>query len=339
MQMKMHVRIKDIAEALDLSVATVQKVLRDAPGFNEKTRKRVLKKAKDLGYRPNWAARSLVTRKTHVIGVAVPNLARPFFPAVLEGIDAIVYPQGYSLAVFNTDEDRVREDKGVAAFLGRQIDGLIIASAHQRTDTGVWEPIRQSLVPFVLIDRFFPRVPYVGADNEKVGFIAVSHLLEQRYRSIANVVARCDLMPGFGRYRGYVRALRSAGIRVRKEYGMTADNSTIADGYAAAKKLLCLPRRPDAIFASIDFLAIGVMQAARELGFRIPEDVGVIGVGDIPYSDHLYTPLSSVDLHPIELGRSAATILLDVIHGKAAVQKAFYIEPTLVVRKSSCRTG
>jgi LacI family transcriptional regulator len=114
---------------------------------------------------------------------------------VLEGIDAVEYPQGYSLAVFNTDEDRVREDKGVAAFLGRQIDGLIIASAHQRTNTGVWEPIRQSNVPFVLIDRFFPQVPYIGADNEKVGFMAVRHLLEQDYRSIANVIARCDLMP------------------------------------------------------------------------------------------------------------------------------------------------
>jgi LacI family transcriptional regulator len=338
MQMKMRVRIKDIAGALDLSVATVQKVLRDAPGFNDKTRKRVLKKAKELGYHPNWAARSLVTRKTHVIGVAVPNLVRPFFPAVLQGIDAVVYPEGYSLAVFNTDEDRVREDKGVAAFLGRQIDGLVIASAHKRTSTEVWEPIRQSKVPFVLIDRLFPRLPYVGADNEKVGVLAVQHLLEQRYRLIAAVVARCDLMPGFGRYRGYLRALRSAGMRVRKEYAITVEDSKITSGYSAALKLLRLPHPPDAIFASTDFLAMGVTQAARELGLRIPEDLGIIGVGDIPYSDHLSTPLSSINLHPIEQGRSAATILLDVIHGKPAGQKPFYIEPTLVVRMSSRRS-
>jgi LacI family transcriptional regulator len=334
----MRARIKDIANALGLSESTVQSVLRERPGFKETTRQLVFKKAEELHYQPNWLASSLATRKTHVLGVAVPNLARPFFPAVMEGIDSITYPADYNIAVFNTAEDPSREDKGIAAFLGRQVDGLIIASAHDRRKNGAWRLIRRSGVPFVLIDRFFRSAPYVGADNERVGFMATKHLISQGYRSIAHLTASMDLAPGHDRHRGYLRALRTAGIRVLHEHVAEIGANTVAGGYTGAKRLLEQSRRPDAIFASIDFAALGAMQAVREAGLRMPEDFGVIGVGNIPYNEHLRTPLSSVDLHPIEVGRSAASMLLGMINGEPPPQKAFCIEPTLVVRASSSRT-
>jgi LacI family transcriptional regulator len=333
----MRTRIKDIAESLGLSESTVQSILRERPGFKEATRQLVFNKAKELHYQPNWLARSLATRKTHVLGIAVPNLVRPFFPAVMEGIDTVTYPAGYNLVVFNTDEDPAREDKGISAFLSKQVDGLIIASCHDRRKNGTWKPIRHSGVPFVLIDRFFRSAPYVGADNERVGLVATQHLIQQGYRAIGHINAKLNLAAGFGRYQGYLNALRKAGIRVRNEYIVETGGSTVAHGLAAANKLLALPRPPDAIFASIDFLAVGAMQAAREAGLRIPEQFGVVGVGNIPYSEHLHTPLSSVDLHAVEVGKSAASILLEMIDGGPPPGEPVFLDPTLVVRDSTAR--
>jgi LacI family transcriptional regulator, galactose operon repressor len=334
----MVTRIKDIAEALDLSVATVQKVLRDAPGFTETTRQRVFRKAKELHYRPNWLASSLVTRKTHILGVVVPDLSRPFFPMALRGIDRIAYPPGYSLVVFNTEGDWRREEKGIAALLGKQVDGMIIASSQHHSTKRIWEPIRKSGVPFLFIDRFFVGAPYVGADNELVGYMATRHLISEGYQSIAHLCTQRYLVTAFGRFQGYVRALREAGRRVLDAHILEMDGPTDISGYAGTKKLLSLSNPPDAIFATTDSLAIGATQAIRESGFHLPEDFGVIGVGNISYSDHLQTPLSSVDLHPLELGKSAASILLGMINGKSVPKKPVLLDPSLVVRTSSFRS-
>lgn len=334
----MRTRMKDIAESLGLSVSAVQSILRDKPGFREATRQRVFKKAKSLHYQPNSLARSLVTRKTNVLGVVVTSLSRPFFPAVLEGIDAVTYPAGYSLVVFNTEEDPVREDKGMAALLGNQIDGLIIASAHHRTRNGSWEPFRKSGVPFVLIDRFFPSVPFVGADNELVGYMATQHLLRQGYKSIAHLTGRRDIATGYGRYRGYMRAVRDAGFPVRKSHILEVDYRAEPGGQAGTMQLLKLPVPPDAIFAINDSVATGAIQAAQDCGLRVPEDFGVIGVGNSRYSELLRIPLSSVDLHAVEVGKSAASILLGMIHDKPAPRKPVFVEPTLIVRASTRRS-
>ena len=336
----MRTRIKDIADALELSESTVQSVLREKPGFKGATRKLVFDKAAELHYQPNWLARSLATRKTQVLGVAVPNLARPFFPAVLEGIDTITYPAGYNLVVFNTDEDPAREDEGVAAFLSKQVDGLIIASAHDRRKNGAWKPISRSGVPFVLIDRFFRASPYVGAEDERVGLVATRHLVQQGYCRIAHLTGRLHtLTTAFGRYRGYLRALREAGMRVRKDYIVEVEYNSEASGYEGMKRILSLSTRPDAIFAINDLVAVGAMQAIREAGISMPQDMGVISVGNGRYNDHLHTPLSSMDLHPTQVGKSAATILLGMINGEPAPRKHWFIEPTLVIRASSLRRG
>ena len=334
----MAVRLKDVAQALNLSISTVSAVLHNRVDFSEATRQRVLQKAQELRYHPNTVVRSLVTRKTNVLGVIVPSLGMAF-PAAsfLAGIDATTHPAGYHFVVFNADGDSAREDEGLATFISKQADGLIIDSSHHRADNSVWARLRESGIPFVLVDRFFPAVPFVGADNVGVGAMATRHLIQQGYRKIALLTGRPVFMTRFDRYRGYVRTLREAGLPVHRNHVVEVDPDIEASGYAGAKQLLDLRSRPDAIFAINDLLAVDAMRAVREFGLRVPEDFGVVGVGNLPYDEHLCIPLSSVEASPTQIGKLAASMLLGMIDGKPAPGKPVLIEPTLIVRESSCR--
>ena len=329
-------RLKDVAQALGVSISTVSAVLHKRPNFNQATRERVLRKIEELKYRPNWLARGLATQKTHVLGVVVPNLSRPFFPLVMDGIDKITYPAGYNLLVFNSEDDPAREEEGLATLLSRQVDGVILASARDVRKNPFWKSFGKWTAPFVFIDRFFPSVPFVGADNEHIGFMVTQHLIKQGYRSIAHLAAP-DVATGLGRYRGYLRALREAGMRMRRGYVLTLPGRELEGGYEGAKRLLALKHVPDAIFAVNDLVAIGAMMALQERGIRIPEECGLIGVGSVRFGDCLRVPLSTVDLHPTEVGKTSARILLTLINGEPAPSSPVFLTPKLIVRESSRR--
>jgi LacI family transcriptional regulator, galactose operon repressor len=330
----MQARIKDIAKCLHLSASTVQSILSNKPGFRETTRQRVLNKAKELNYRPNLVARSLATQKTHVCGVVVPNLSRSIFPDILEGIDAVTHAAGYHLVVCSTGEDPEREEEEIGALIEKQVDGLIVASARRPGKNGRWEMPEKPRAPLVLVDRQFTGPPFIGADHERIGLIATRHLIEQGYRAIAHL-SRRNVVTGVGRCRGYVRALHDAGMRARRDFILDVQNE--AGGYEGAMQLLQLNPRPDAIFAAGDSIAIGAMRAIQDSGLRMPTDFGIIGVGRIQYTEYLRVPLSTVDQHSVAAGKAAASILLRMIDGEAAPSAPALLEPTLVVRDSSCR--
>jgi len=318
---------------LNLSVTTVHGILQNRPNFKEATRQRVLKKAQELNYRPNWLASSLVTRKTHVCGVVVPNLARSIFPEILDGIDSVTHAAGYHIIISNTREDPKREEEEIFTLLGRQVDGLIIASSHmpQRRE---WNILKGLNVPVVLIDRQVAPAPFVGADNEQIGFIAGQHLIQQGYRNVAHL-SRRNVATGLGRYRGLVRALHEAGLRIRKDLVLEVQGQS--GGYEGTRKLLQFSPRPDAIFAASDPIAVGAMLAIEEAGLRIPTDVGIIGVGNVQYAEHLRHPLSTVDQRSRDAGCAAASMLLRIIEGQPASRDPVLLEPVLIVRDSSCR--
>ena len=186
----------------------------------------------------------------------------------------------------------------------------------------------------VLVDREFAGAPFIGADHERIGLIATRHLIQQGYQAIAHL-SRRNVVTGIGRYKGYVQALREAGMRVRRDFVLDVQGE--AGGYEGAKRLLQLRSRPDAIFAAGDPIAIGAMQAIQESGLRIPIDFGIIGVGKIRYTEYLRVPLSTVDQHSMETGKAAASILLRMIDGEPAPDAPMLMEPTLIVRDSSCR--
>ena len=329
------VRLKDIAQDLNVSVMTVSKVVRGCADVGAETRSRVLARIKELNYQPNWVARSLAARRTFMIGLIVPDLMHSFFAEIAKGVSATIRPLGYDVVICNSEEDCELEGSEVERLMGRQVDGLLLASAQPPSSLSVFERIEARGIPYVLIDRRFPSspAPYVGADDEAIGRLATNHLIERGCRRIAHI-AGPQLTPGVGRMKGYREALRAAGISVPDSYVATATDD--ASGYEAARQLLALEPRPDAIFGYNDPAAAGAMKAILEAGIRIPEEIKVIGVGNVHYSDLLRIPLSTIDQSSTMIGQQAADMLIKAIGAKRKRPiKTVLIDPILIAREST----
>jgi LacI family transcriptional regulator len=329
------VRLKDIAKDLDVSVMTVSKVVRGCADVGAETRRRVLARIKELNYQPNWVARSLAARRTFMIGLIVPDLMHSFFAEIAKGVSATIRPFGYDVVICNSEENGELESSEVDRLLGRQVDGLLLASAQPPSSLAVFERIEARGIPYVLIDRRFAevRAPYVGADDEAIGRVAVQHLIERGCRRIAHI-AGPSLTPGVGRRKGYEEALAAAGLTVPENYVVHASDD--ASAYEATRRLLQLEPRPDAVFGYNDPTAAGAMKAILEAGIRIPEEIKVMGVGNVHYSDLLRVPLSTIDQSSTSIGQQAAEILVKAIGNKRKRPlKTVLIDPILIAREST----
>ncbi len=329
------VRLKDIARDLNVSVMTVSKVVRGCADVGAETRQRVLARIKELNYQPNWVARSLAARRTFMIGLVVPDLMHSFFAEIAKGVSSAIRPLGYDVVICNSEEDCDVESSEVDRLLGRQVDGLILASAQPPESTAVFERIEARNVPFVMIDRRFAgvRAPYVGADDEAIGRVATQHLMQRGCRRIAHI-AGPPLAPGLGRLKGYRDALAAAGLTMPESYIVHATDD--ASACEAARLLLRLEPQPDGVFGFNDPVAAGAMKAILEAGIRIPETIKVIGVGNVHYSDLLRVPLSTIDQSSTSIGQRAAEILVKAIGAKRRrPPRTVIVEPVLIVREST----
>jgi LacI family transcriptional regulator len=327
--------LKDIARDLNVSVMTVSKVVRNCADVGAETRSRVMARIKELNYQPNWVARSLAARRTFIIGLIVPDLMHSFFAEIAKGVSATIRPLGYDVVICNSEEDSETESSEVDRLLARQVDGLLIASAQSPQVTELFQRIDARGVPYVLIDRRFgdSNAPYVGADDEAIGRMAARHLVDRGCRRPAHI-AGPPHAPGAGRLKGYRDVLAGAGITVPDAYVEHAKDD--ATGYEATKRLLALDPRPDGIFGYNDPTAAGAMKAILEAGIRIPEEIKVIGVGNVHYSDLLRVPLSTIDQSSTQIGAQAADLLIKSIGGKRRkAPKPVLIDPVLIPREST----
>jgi LacI family transcriptional regulator len=337
----MVTRLKDIAEDLGLSVVTISKVLRDHPDIGAETRKRVLKRMKELNYQPNIAARSLITGRTWTIGLVVPDLLHPFFAQIAKEISVEVRKKGYSLFISSSDEDSALEQEEIAQLLARSVDVLLIASAQWTVES--FKRIEERKVPFILLDRKFPGFEsnFVGVDDTAVGVLATTHLIEQGCRRIAHIRGP-EVSTAIGRLDGYNRALAAHHMKPQSgdivSIGPSGDHVGDQAGYAATVKLLENKSRPDGIFCFNDPVALGTMRAVLDAGLRVPEDIAVVGCGNVSYSDFLRVPLTSVDQNSKMIGKIAATLALKLALSKEPTEcKSALVQPHLVVRASSLR--
>ena len=329
------VRLKDIARDLNVSVMTVSKVVRGCADVGAETRSRVLARIKELNYQPNWVARSLAARRTFMIGLIVPDLMHSFFAEIAKGISTAIRPAGYDVVICNSEESAELESSEVDRLLGRQVDGLILASAQPPDSTQVFERIEARNVPYVLIDRRFPNrnASYIGADDEAIGRLATRHLIERGCRRIAHIGGPPN-NPGVGRLKGFRDALASAGIALPDSYVVHATDD--ASGYEATRRLLSLNPIPDGIFGYNDPTAAGAMKAILEQGLSIPETIKVVGAGNVHYSDLLRVPLTTVDQNSTAIGNQAAEILMKSIGAKRRkAPTTTVIEPQLIAREST----
>ena len=329
--------MKDIAEDLGVSLMTVSKALRSHSDISEETRKRVMKRAQELDYRPNWIARSLVTRRTYMAGLVSPDLMHSFFAEVAKGVARRLVPHGYQIVISNSDENVETEQRQIEMLAGRNIDGLIVASAQSTWRKQAIDLLRSNKVPFVLIDREPAGVDanYVGVKDEEIGAMATEHLFEQGCRRIAHIRG-AETPNGLGRLKGYKRALAKCGLKLRSDYIVDARND--AEGCDAMLKLLAVPEPPDGVFCYNDPVAAGAIKGVLEAGLRVPGGVAIIGAGNVHYSDLLRVPLSTIDQSSSLIGETAADLLVECMEAKAPRQpKHLLIPPRLIVRESSRR--
>src|SRR5262249_41897662 len=237
----MAIRLKDIARDLNISVVTVSKVLRKHPDIGPETRQRVLQRMKELNYRPNLAARALVTGRTHAIGLIVPDLVHPFFGQVAKALSGVLRAKGYSLVLSSSDDDPDLEQQEIDQLLARRVDVLVVASAQSNPEN--FRHIQEQKTPLVLIDRKIDSVPahFVGIDDVEAGRIATQHLIDVGCRNLAHIGGPEHVSTAAGRAQGYREVLARRNIKDRpgrvimREHGDEAADHT---GYLAMKQLL-----------------------------------------------------------------------------------------------------
>jgi LacI family transcriptional regulator len=329
--------MKRIAGELGVSITTVSKVLNNRSDIGHATRARVLAKVAELGYQPNAVARSLTLRRTHTLGVVIPDLMHSFFVEIVAGLEAAASARGYGLLLCSSNEDPAKERQELDMLRQRQVDGIVLASANAEGNTDLLEQLTSLGIGLVMIDRDdHPdvRCDRVVTNDEEVGRIATAHLIDQGRRAIAHI-AGPSIVHAKRRADGYRAALKRRDLKVRAEW-IIRGGFKEADGYKSMKKLLAMRPRVDAVFAANDPAAIGAMKAVWDAGLDVPGDIAVVGAGDITFGDLLRVPLTTVSWSREDQGRSAAELLLDRLGGEHEVRpKRVVIPPHLVVRRSS----
>jgi len=337
-QSDMGVTLKDIARDLGVSVITVSKALRNHSDISEQTKARVLKRVQELNYRPNLSARALVTGRTNLIGFVIPDLLHSFFSEVVRAVSLSLRNSGYTLVVTSSEQDPKIERQAVEQLIARRVDILLIASTHWTVE--MFRRIEEAGIPYILIDRSFVGLAahFVGVNDEEVGGLATQHLIDTGCKRIAHIGGPA-LSTMLGRLEGYKRALAKNHIPFDPDIVMSTDRvEEIGDaaGYNAAQILLGQNPRPDGIFCYNDIAAYGAISAILDAGLRVPEDVSVIGCGNLLYNKFLRVPLTSVDQQTANIGQRAAKLALQLLEAdQPIVPKPIYLEPRLVVRAST----
>ncbi|NUP17608.1 MAG: LacI family DNA-binding transcriptional regulator [Streptomyces sp.] len=332
-----RVTIVDVARHAQVSTTAVSKVLRNAYGASPEMRAKVRRAIEELGYRPLAAARGLRGR-TYTIGVMLPDIRNPFFPEILDGITGCLEDTDYQVLMGPGGNGEKAEARVTEAMIDRGMDGLIlVAPVSPRTHLSHVA----SAVPTVVVGRHghSPAYDTVGDDDVAGAALVVGHLAELGHRRIAHIEhhetdpTRIAEMPNAQRAGGYRQAMRDLGLD--EEIDVISTSYTQQGGYEGAKELLARRRRPTAVFAGADIVAMGVLEAVSEAGLSVPGDLSVAGYDNTTFAALGQISLTSVDQAGGEIGRNAARLLLERIEhrGKPSVQVK--LSPTLVVRRTT----
>jgi DNA-binding LacI/PurR family transcriptional regulator len=333
--------LKDVARAANVDVSAVSFALSGKGNLSAETRERILRFARELNYRPNLVARSLAKRRTETIGLLVPDLVNPYYSMTAQAATRAAHQAGYRVAVMNTDADQQFGWAVLEDMVDRQLDGIIVMG-NLLAD----ESIRAIVPPDVPLvwcgwESLDPQItPAIVVDYDSGGRLVAEHLLALGHRRMA-VVAPPVASRRSGRFHGFVEALATAGYPFDAALWAASsgsDEGNVESGWAAGRTLLALPSPPTAVVAHNDFMALGVLAAARERGLRVPEDLSLVGFDDVFVATFTAPPLTTVRYDTVGIAVAATTVLLAAVGGGEPVVPAPF-EPELVVRKSTGPAG
>lgn len=331
--------LEEIAKRTGFSRSTVSRVINNHPNVRESTRKKVLEVVRELNYQPHAAARSLATRRTQVIGIAIPQAVTnvftdPFFPVLIQGVMRVCNRHDYAAMLWLGGQEEEKHFSRRALGSGL-IDGVIVSSAV--LDDPLIPRLQGGDIPFVVVGRH-PGIEdlwYVDVDNRNGARMAVSHLLRQGYRRIGTLSGPLNTVPGQDRLAGYRDAMQTRGMAVEPDLIVEGDFSRDS-GYEAMHILL--QQDIDAVFVANDSMAVGAMRAISEAGRRIPEDVAIVGFDDLPPATSVTPPLTTVRQPVEQLGATAAEILIERLQDVDVGPKRIILPTELIVR-ASCGSG
>jgi LacI family transcriptional regulator len=332
--------IKEVAKRAGVSIATVSRAINVPDKVHPYTVERVQRAIEKLGYRPNLTARALKTGRTNLVGLVVPDLVHSFFAELAHGLAGILRKDGISVVIISSEEDPALEQEAIDHLLDRRVDALLVASVQLNKD--IFQKVTKQKVPFILVDRLISGLSanFVGVKDETVGYIATEHLIQIGCRTVAHI-SGTQTSTAIGRLAGYKRAVNESGLVFSPDHIVAVekqDESADVAGYRAAMKLLSLPLRPDGIFCFNDPIAIGAMHAILSNGLRIPEDIALIGSGNLHFDDALRVPLSTVDQCSEMIGQRAAQLAMNLIEAKSSADpKTVFLTPKVVIRESTKR--
>lgn len=339
--MSEKITIYDIAKKLNITAATVSRALNNNPRISDATRKLVMETAASMGYTQNKLALALKSGKSNLVGVIVPYIDTSFFASIIRGIEEALYPEGYNVIICQTHETQEREIATVNTLLNAQVDGILMSVSKSSKETSHFDHILNKKIPLVFFDRRknVKGVSSVTIDDFEGGYIATKHLIEQGCKRIAHLSGDWSLEIYKKRFEGYKQALLDNGLEFDEKYLLHVKSDTTA-GKSAIDTLMKLDEKPDAIFSSSDFVALGAIQRLQELGIGLPDEFCVVGFSNEPFTQLMELSISSVDQAPHDMGRMAAKVFLDQVTGvgKVKIEQKVELTPHLIIRKSSSKS-
>lgn len=334
----MATSIKDVAREANVSIATVSRVLNNIDVVNEDTKKRVLEAIKKLDYRPNIVARSLKTQRSRTIGIIIPDISNPIYPEIVRGAEDVCNIYDYNIILCNTDLDPEKEVEYLRVLGEKMADGAIyISNSLEKT---IGKAIRESDIPLVLIetDENETGFPSVLVDNKQAAKDVVKYLVKKGDKRIAFIGGDRDAINANSvRYRGYVEALKENNLEYDEDIVYFCNQSLKAqDGYRAMNSILNKCKDIDALFCSSDALAIGAINALRNNGIRVPEEVDVVGFNDVHGGEFFYPRLTTVAQPLYDMGSVATRLLIKKINNEPNDKNVFVL-PYTFIERDSCK--
>ena len=335
--------LKEIAEALGISITTVSKALKNYSDVSEKTRKAVIALAEELNYTPNSFAVNLRTKESKTIGLIIPEVVHHFFSNVINGIIAEAEKNGYLVIILQSNESLELEKKQVALLINKRVDGIIMSLSNESNNDFHIKEILRKEIPFVQFDKISKLISSskVIINDQKAAMEAVQHLIDKGCKKIAHIRGPENPQNAIDRFIGYKKALEKNGIPYDSKLVYSCKNVTFEEGIEFAKQIVDEHPDVDGIFVITDLVAVGVLAYFNEKGIQVPNQIAVIGFSNWFMSQVITPKLSTVDQPSYEMGVAAFSLLLEEMicrkDGKVFIPRTIELETSIIERDSSLK--
>ncbi len=337
---KKQATIQDIAKVLNITASTVSRALSNHPKISSLTKQLVWKTAQELQYQPNTIASSLRKGKANTIGMIVPRINRHFFSNVINGVESILNPAGYNLIICQSEERYLKEIENIETLISNRVGGILISISVETQDVKHLQKAINSHIPLVMFDRVSDllNVNKVENDDEAGSYDTAIHLINQGYKDFLWMGGPRTSNIYKNRFNGYKKALEENNLDISKMRCFEA-TPVLQIAYDYMKEIITTGDIPEVVFATSDYMAMGVIQACHDSGLNIPEDIAITGYSNEPFAELIKPKLTTVDQYSEEMGKAAANLLLEQLNSGSDdfIPRKIVLKPKLIIRETSIK--